>query len=1270
MKYKIFFLALFTFIISTLKAELSETSTHNISWTGVEKLYVDSTTYIKVISFKGAQYPNENRLPYFNHRITCDPVFSYTAEIKNPVYISLSTEEIELFSGLSLASKEPEISTEILASRGTKFFDVRILSFIKKEDVFLKLQSFDLIITKNPKAQKVSSAQLHSYSQNSVLAQGRFVKIKIANSGIYKLTYEDLSSMGLNPANVKVFGYGGAVLNQSFMLPKHDDLPEVAISMQKGSDGIFNSGDYILFYAQGINRWSYDNSKSMFTHKINSYSDFGYYFVTSDVGSGKKIEDKPFVLPESSTIQTVEEFTDYQVYEKEKYNLSESGKEFYGEKFYENTTYNFPFNFPNPVLTKSILVRLDVASSSSLNSTFSLSLNQSQSKSISIGARAEGNNFESAKGANGIFTFAPQNETFNFQLTYSKPSSTSIGHLNYIEVNVRRQLKMSGPVMQFQNVDYLGMNLYTKYQLSNANTYVQIWDITDQQNITKVITEVINGKLTFTASSNELRCYLAIDPTDASSFPKPENVGEVANQNLHAIPQADMVIITHPKFLTQAEILAQAHREKDQFTVSVMTTEQVYNEFSSGTPDATSYRWALKMLYDRAMASGNLADLPKYLLLFGKGTFDNRKKIQTSGENFILTYEADNSLVLTSSYVTDDYFAFLDDEEGTNIPSHLLDIGVGRFTVTTSEQATNVVNKTIGYMNNAGKGNWKNQICFVADDGGNGDGSIHMKQADSIAVSIARKYPSYQINKIYLDAFKQEISASGERYPLAKSRFQNLLRTGLFLLNYTGHANSSGWTNESILTIEDVKSMTNTHLPLWVAATCDFVQFDLEKESAGEHVVFNPMGGGIGILAAARPVYASQNHTLDKLFCESLFTKPNGKYMRVGDVVSYTKNNIGTENNKLSYVYVGDPAIRLNYPTDFKIFTTKVNESTSFGNDTLRALSVATVEGIVADDNGIKKTDFNGVLQAVIYDKSKRVTTLNNHKDGTLTYTEQQNTIFSGKTEVKNGEFKFSFMLPKDIKYNYGTGRINYYAQDDVNNFEAQGFFENFIVGGTSKNYIDEADGPSVQIFLNSENFVSGDKVNETPLFKAIVSDINGINTAESAIGHDISLTIDDDPMQSYVLNDYFQATANSYKEGVLNFKLPEMKNGKHTLTFRVWDLLNNSSSKTIEFEVQKGLTPVIFRVYNFQKVGDSNMHIVVKHDRPETILDTTVEIFDLSGRKIWSFKQTASDNITWDLKANNGLKVLNGVYLYRVSIKTSDSDITSKTYKMLISEQ
>ncbi|MEI8085367.1 MAG: type IX secretion system sortase PorU [Paludibacter sp.] len=1266
MKYKILLLTFLNFIILALFAQVTDTKSYELSWKGVVKWTANSSS-IDVISFEGAQFPSENRLPYFNQRVTIDKAFSYKVEISNPIFVQLSNAE-KVIVGVNSFASEPEVKTNILNERGSNLMDITILPFVIREGQIMKLKSFELSIIKTPQSQKVATSTRHSYASNSVLSQGKFVKIRVTNSGFYKLTYENLVSMGIDPSNVRIFGYGGAMLEQSFLLDKPDDLPENSIWMEKGSDGVFNEGDYILFYCQGINKWSYDKTKSMFTHIINPYSKYGYYFVTSDAGVGKKISPQTVVLPDSPIIQNVEEFLDYQVAEKDLISLTSSGKEFYGEEFKDVTSYDFNFNFPNPVSGNTTSVRLDVAASASVATSFNLSLNGLQSKVLTVPMRTSGDGYELGKGTSAIYTYSPQGDNFAFKLSYDKStSSTSVGYLNFLEVNARRQLKMSGSVMPFQNVDNLGMGSYNQYALSDANANVQIWDMTDPQNISSMQTQTVNGKLTFVASNNELKQYVAIDPTVSSSFPIPVIESVIPNQNLHALAPVDMVILTHPNFVAQAEALAQAHRDKDNLTVAVVTTEQVYNEFSSGAPDATAYRWVMKMLYDRALTANNTDDIPKYLLLFGRGSFDNRKILSNSGDNYILTYQAENSLVLTLSYTTDDYFAFLDDNEGTQVTSHLMDIGIGRLPVTNVQQATDVVNKTIGYMNNTSKGNWKNQICFLADDG---DGALHMKQADSIAVSVTRLFPSYEVNKIYLDAYLQEVSASGQSYPLAKSKFQNLLRSGLLLLDYTGHAGPSGWANESILSIADVKSLSNKYLPLFMGATCDFLQFDVLTVSAGEQVVLNPSGGGIGIMSAARPVYASQNLTLNKLFCENLFKKVNGENQRVGDVVRYAKNNVGTEINKLSYIYMGDPAIKLNYPDKYHVVTTKVNESTVLGNDTLRALSVATIQGYIADEKGVKVDNFNGKIHSVIYDKIQRITTLNNEGDGALTYSDRPNTLFSGDAEVVNGVYSFSFMLPKDIKYNFGGGRINYYAQDDIDNYEAQGYFENFYVGGTNKSITNETDGPNLQLYLNSENFVSGDKVNETPLFIANISDVNGINTVGSGIGHDVMLTIDIDPNQSFVLNDYFEASANSYKDGIVKYKLAEMANGKHTLTFRVWDLLNNSSTKTIEFEVVKGLTPVVFSVSNYPNPVKSKTKIIIKHDRPDTVLSTSVEIFDLTGRKIWSFSQSSADNIEWNLTASDGIKVKTGIYLYRVNVKTANSDVYSKTNKMIVVEQ
>lgn len=1235
-----------------------------LNWQALQQ-WTLGTHVKKVISFAEAKYPNENQLPYFNKRIEIKSNEIYNVDILNPHYIPLTTEELVLFPADKSIVETPEITTQVLSERGRNSFDILMLPFINQSGKLLKLSSFELKIIKNESPLKVKAATRHSYASNSVLANGKFVKIQITESGVYKLTYEDLNSMGVTPANVRIFGYGGEVLEQSFMLPKLDDLPENAIYMEKGSDGVFNAGDYILFYGKGVNKWTFDKSKGMFTHQVNSYSNYGYYFVTSDVGTGKKIETITTQIPANASIFPITEFVDYKVFEEESYSLATSGKEFYGKKFEDKTNYNINFVFRNPVLTNSTKVRLDVAAYSNESSSFELKLAANQTQNIQLSGIPVGDDYEKGKGANRIFSFTPQNENLNFSLSYNKPTNTSTGYLNYLEVTIRRYLKMSGSVMQFQSVDYLGMNAYNKFQISDADSKVQIWDITDSQNIKRINTQTIDNKLTFIDTSNELKIYLAIDPTATNVFAKPVKVGIVPNQNLHSLQPAELVILTHPNFLASAQRLAQAHREIDQMKVAVVTTDEVYNEFSSGTPDATAYRWIMKMLYDRALESGKQSDLPKYLLLFGRGTYDNRKiRGMESGENLILTYQAENSLLQTASYVTDDYFAFLDDNEGTQVPSHLLDLGVGRFPVSTTEEANNVVGKTIAYMSNTDKGIWKNQLCFVADDG---DYAQHMIQADSIASRISRNNPAYHANKIYLDSYVQETSATGDSYPLARTYLHDLLRKGLFYLNYTGHAGNTGWAKEGVLSVNDVISLNNKHLPLWVGATCDFLQFDLKLVSAGEQVVLNPNGGGIGIFSAARPVYASQNFVINKLFSEQLFKKNNGQHYRVGDAVAYSKNNIGTEDNKLSYVYVGDPALRLNFPTTYNIKTTMINDKVD--TDTIRAMSVVKVKGIIEDGSGNKVSSFNGELYVEVFDKVQTITTLNNKLDGSMTYKYRPNILFAGKANVVDGDFIVTFMLPKDIKYNYGGGRINYYANDETNKTEAQGYFENFVVGGTNPNIPNDNAGPEMQLYLNSESFIPGDKVNESPVFMANLMDKSGINRVGSGIGHDLLLTIDNDPRQSYVLNDYFQAVKGSYSNGIVRYKLDNLSNGKHTLNFRAWDLLNNSNSQSIDFEVVVGLTPNIFRIFNYPNPVKSNTRIIVDHDRPETVLNTTVDIFDLAGRRIWSFKQSNADTINWNLIASDGQKVRSGIYLYRVSIQTKDSEINSKTNKMFITE-
>jgi len=1118
-------------------------------------------------------------------------------------------------------------------------------------------------------AQKATTNTLHNYASSSVLATGKFVKISVQSTGIYRLTYEDLNAMGIVPANVRIFGYGGELLEQDFKQPMLDDLPENAIYMNKGSDGIFNAGDYILFYAKGIHKWSFDKIRGMFTHKINSYATKGYYFVTSDAGIGKKIELKNIVIPAGATIMPVEDFTDYQVQEKELINIANSGKQFYGDYFvYDKNTTVYSFNFPNVLRTNTTKFRFDVAAATTgTSSTFSVDLDNFQIKTLSVSKRTDGDQYERAKAANATFNFTPTGDALNFKIVFNAGNNTAQGYLNFVEVNAQRALSMSGNAMQFQNVANLETSYYNQYKLSNANTIVQVWDITDAQNIAQMETQMVDGKLVFTASGTNISNYLAIDPTAGNSFPKPEIAQKIANQNLHQLLPAELLIITNPLFKEQAEALAEGHRTVDNLRVNVVTTEEVYNEFSSGTPDATAYRRLVKMFYDRAIQSGNASDKPKYLLLFGRGTFDNRKILSSSGDNLILTYQADNSLVETLSYVTDDYFGFLEDNEGTQLPSHSLEIGIGRFPVVTVEQAQQVVDKTINYIQNSNKGKWKNQLCFLADDG---DNALHAKQADSIANILRRSYKDFQITKIYLDAYNQEISASGESYPVARKQLHDLISKGILYLNYTGHAAASGWTNELVMTTNDIENFSNRLLPLWFGATCDFLQFDMKTVSAGEKVLLNPNGGGIGVISAARPVYASQNFSVNKFFAENLLKKVDGKHYRIGDILRMAKNSVGSEINKLSYIFMGDPAVQLPYPTDCIVKTTTINERQTLGNDTLRAMSITTIAGNITDADGLIQDNFNGELSVDIFDKMQRITTQDNQKDGAMSYSDRPNVLFSGKAAVVNGAFSYNFMLPKDLRYNYGGGRINYYAYSNETGKEAQGNYENFIIGGTNPNAVYEKEGPEMSIHLNSPNFVNGDAVNESPLLMIELKDISGINKVGSGIGHDLVMMLDNDPSQQKVLNDYFETKPDLYSEGSIRYKLADLSDGKHVLTFKAWDLLNNSNTKSIEFEVKQGLQPVIFKVSNYPNPVQSQTTIVVEHDRPETILETTVEIFDLAGRKMWQFSQNNADNISWDLKGADGIKVKGGIYFYKVTINTQNSTVFSKTNKMLIVEK
>ncbi len=1104
----------------------------------------------------------------------------------------------------------------------------------------------------------------HEYAVQSQLAKGKWVKIAVTETGICRLTYEELKNMGLNPAAVRVYGYGGGMLTQNFNVRKIDDLPAVPFYMYKGADGVFGAGDYILFYTQGLVSWEYTGSR--FRHTRNPYANEGYYFLSDNAGEQLLLEPLRETIVQGEA-QEVTTFSDYRVHELDSVNLIDpsgyagGGREWYGEQMNtKRSCLNFTFDFPHLVSTADLRAYVDLASTASEN--ISVQISVGDATRTLVASEKGSDHIVKARVSSLDGRYSPADGTRQTVSLRCQPSkSASNLYLNYIELTAERQLTLINDVMLVRNAMFYGAESMSYYRVQGATAETQVWDVTVLDSIHVVPSAYEHGELTFLLDNANIHELVIVNPSKVKNGVQTRRVGTVANQDLHRLQDVEMVIISPAQFASYAEQLAVAHTEIDGLSTVVVTDEQIYNEFSSGTPDASAYRWLMKMLYDRAERSSGTK--PAYLLLLGDGTFDNRKLLPTSGNNILLTYQARNSVKETSAYASDDYFTWMDNREGMNDVVATMDLAVGRLPINTSEQAQNVVNKLIRYMRNETNGNWKSQLCFLADDG---DGNLHTRGADRAAESIRLNNPSFVVNKLYLDAYQQESTASGEQYPMAKSKFDNLLKNGVLLFDYCGHAGYNNICSENILTAREIREMTNENLGLWVLATCNFANFDAQKTSAAEEAVLNPHGGALGVFASCRTVYAASNEVLNMYVCDSLFahrSSCNYPY-RIGDAFRYGKNASPRDENNLPYLLLGDPAIRLHYPTNYQVVTTEFA-------DTLSALSINTLKGCVLTEDGDTATWFNGAVNVTIFDKQQQLKTLDNDqpdvdRKSIIEFVDYPNTLFKGEARVENGLFSCTFMVPRDIKYNYGQARIVYYAQDTVTMEEAIGHYEDFVVGGSSTVEIQDSVGPTLALYLNNSAFVNGGKTNEYPHFYAVVADENGINTVGSGIGHDLLLVLDDDPTHSYVLNNYFTADADSYQKGLVSYRLAEMTEGQHSLTFRAWDLLNNSTTATLQFEVVKGYALQIFSVLTYPNPvsTDGMINFVIQHDKPDDRLEARYMLFDLSGRKVWEQTQIGGDRVTLNM---SDLGVHAGIYLYRVELKTSTTEYTSKTGKIMV---
>ncbi len=1095
-----------------------------------------------------------------------------------------------------------------------------------------------------------------NYPDNSVLRSGTWIKIKTTRDGIYRLTYEDLVQMGVeSPASVRIFGNGNRMLPKMNSELRYTDLIENCIYFHKSSEDTFNPGDYILFYGQGPVTWQYQESSGMFEHERHLYSDGSYYFITSSASGKEPIQISPATEQPADVI--VEEFDDYLFHESDLVNLLKSGRSWQGENFRMITERDFTFTLPG-IMNRKVRMKWKTTVRSPVSSSFTVgynnvSLSRMDFQSVNTGSTVA----PFALEGEDITEFFASNDKITLKLSFEKNSDSAEGWLNYLLLNTRRSLSMTGSQMHFRDRESAGEEKVAEFRISNVPPGTRVWDITDPLEISEVNTTRSEGNIIFRDTTSQMKQYIAFD---GGNYLEPEIIGIIGNQNLHGIRHADMVIVTHPLFLQEANRLALHRQNNDLLDVVVVTPSEMYNEFSSGKPDVTAIRDFMKMLYDRAEAG---PAKPRYLLLFGKGSYDNRPG-DPSGTNFVPTYQSPYSLRPTQSFVSDDFFGLLDEGEGEYTGD--LNIGIGRIPVSTPEQAKAVVDKIIGYNNTVSKGDWQNMLSFIADDG---DNNLHMRDADILAGDIKINYPSFNIEKIYLDAWPKTGTALGQRYPGVNDAISERIRKGVLILNYTGHGNELRLADENIIDINDVMSWTNKdRLPVFMTATCEFSRFDNpERVSAGEMLLLNPTGGGIALFSTTRLVYAAPNFFLNRNFYRFILEKD----LRLGDVMRLTKNNSGSGINKRNFTLLGDPSMKLAIPEHNIIYTSINGDPVTEIPDTLKALSRVTISGMIVDNNGLILDDFNGVVYNTVFDKTHVVQTLGNDGNTPFSFETRNNIIYKGKSNASEGKFNFSFMVPRDIAYHYGKGKISSFATDGST--DASGFFSNMIVGGSDPDHPADSKGPAIELYMNDRRFVSGGLTDQNPRLLAYLFDESGINTTGTGIGHDITMMINNDPSTLVVLNDYYTAEADSYQRGTIEYPFSNLPQGQYDLTLKAWDVYNNSSEASIRFNVSEAGGLIINNVINYPNPFAEHTSFIFEHNQPGSEMEVMIQVFTISGHLVKTIRTSMntagyrSNPIYWDGQNDNGGRLASGIYIYRLMLKTEKGFSVEKYRKLLI---
>ena len=1273
----VFILLLIPIILSAKENTISYT----IDWLpAYEKKFSEEESF-RSLNFTGASF-DENYLPQY---VITRQLLSFASDIKVQLK-NIVTEpliDISLIRNQQSIGVDFKIVSKIVTRKKKPIAAISILPIRKNASGgFDRLISFDIDIQPVYTTSRLSAN--HTYGLSSVLSQGDWYKIAVLQTGIYKMDYLYLKSIGIDvdnidPRNIKIFGNGGGMLPFANNKFRYDDLQENKIYISGENDSQLNTQDYVLFYGNNQTKWKFDPATNQFNHQINLYADTTYYFLTiASTPSTNRIQTRNSGSGSNVVVTTYDDFI---YHEAELYNFLKSGREWFGESMdYLNNNILFPTSISNLSTSDTIYFRSNLAGRSTSNGTNSFSffvndVNIGMQNFSSVGVD-QLDNYLSPISVNR--NFIPNTSLLNLKFVLNSTNPNAQGWLNNFELNFRRNLNAGNMGNQFSFRDRfsVGPGNIGDFRISGITNNYSVWDVTDPLNA--ISQEILhsNGVSNFIIPTDQLREFIAFD---SLKYLIPFFRGIVENQNLHALAQAKMIIVTNPLFLQQAHELAEFHRAHDNLSVIVATTQQIFNEFSSGSQDVSAIRDFVKMFYDRAGNDSTL--LPKYLLLFGDASYDNKHRL-SGNTNMVTSYQSAGSINLTQTYISDDFFGLLDDSEGSWTTGEIVDISIGRLPAKTAYEAQAAVNKIKHYVAGNGSGslnptfgNWRNTVSFVADDQ---DQNIHLRQTDTLANRVKNAYPLFNVDKIYLDAYNQESTPGGQRYPDAHKSIIDIVQKGTLFMTYIGHGGELGWAHERVLEVNDINSWTNIdRLAAFLTATCEFTRVDdPSRNSAGELVFLNPNGGGICLFTTSRLAFSSSNFNLCQKFFTHVFNKSNEQFLTCGEIFEQTKIDYFTDPYVRNFILIGDPAVKLANPA-YTVKTKTVNGiDISLPIDTIKALSKVTITGEIQDNAGNKLSNFNGTIYPTVLDKTVTYFTLGNDRVGNdvsipQPFLLQNNVIYGGKASVINGGFTFTFVVPKDISFQYGNGKLSYYAHNDQ--MDAAGNNSSIIVGGVNSTIIPDGEGPKIQLYINDEKFVRGGMTDKNPVLFAIVKDSSGVNTVGTGIGHDMTAELDSKTEQKFILNDSYENDLDSYQAGKVRYPFKNLESGPHTVVFKVWDVHNNSSEATTDFIVSESAELALDHVLNYPNPFTTHTTFMFEHNRPYVPLDVQVQIFTVSGKIIKTISDKIitegyrSDKMQWNGLDDFGDRIGKGVYVYKLRIRTDNGEYADKFEKLVI---